>query len=272
MADFKTHELLGQNIEVQERTLHHHHQVAEEEKIREEKKRALQCHQSFACVYEEYKDVNPDRASGTCEWVLNHPQFEAWQQSRHDDLLWISADPGCGKSVLAKTLIDHELREKQQTICYFFFKDNVQQDSVRIALKALLHQLFSQQPQLVRYAVPVWETKGSKASYEVSEMWRIFIDATTDSKAVSTFCVLDALDECREDDRRMLITMVSDYYRQRSSQDCESTLKFLITSRPYTSVERWFNPIVAELPQIRLRGGRKRSHPSRNQPSHQSAG
>ncbi|KAF7510433.1 hypothetical protein GJ744_006712 [Endocarpon pusillum] len=113
-----------------------------------------QCHQSFACIYEQYKDVNPGRVLGTCKWVLDHPQFQAWQRTGHNDLLWISADPGCGKSVLSKFLVDHEFQTADQiTVCYFFFKDNELQDNLAIALRALLHQLFSHQPQLLHHAI-----------------------------------------------------------------------------------------------------------------------
>lgn len=84
--------------------------------------------------------MSPDRIPGTCLWVLEDPKYQTWQQSQRDDLLWISADPGCGKSVLSKSLIDDELRATgTHTICYFFFKDNEEQNSLSPALCALLH-------------------------------------------------------------------------------------------------------------------------------------
>src|SRR5690349_12817516 len=86
-------------------------------------------------TYEQFKNVNPDRVDGTCQWVLSHHQYLQWCTKANDDILWISANPGCGKSVLAKSLIDDELRNtKEYTICYFFFKDNEEQDNVATAL------------------------------------------------------------------------------------------------------------------------------------------
>jgi hypothetical protein len=94
--------------------------------------------------------------SSTCQWVLNHERYHSWHENSRDSLLWISADPGCGKSVLAKSLIDNELRNTEEhTICYFFFKDNKAQDNIATALYALLHQLFTHQPYLIRDAVPM---------------------------------------------------------------------------------------------------------------------
>lgn len=60
-----------------------------------------QCHQFFDVLpYQTYKNVNPDREAETCRWVFDHPQYHDLISSSRDNLLWISADPGCGKSVL----------------------------------------------------------------------------------------------------------------------------------------------------------------------------
>ncbi|KIW21983.1 uncharacterized protein PV07_12615 [Cladophialophora immunda] len=166
-----------------------------------------QCHRAFkTSMYEQFKDVNPDRVEGTCQWVLSHSQYRKWLTTTHDDLLWISAHAGCGKSVLAKSLVDNELRNTDQhTVCYFFFKDNEEQDNLATALCALLHQLFTYQPQLISHAIPAWETLGEKLVKEIPELWRMLMAATRDSEANNVTCVLDALDECRLSDRRLLI-------------------------------------------------------------------
>ena len=102
--------------------------------------------------------LTPLRVADTCQWVLNHPKYRQWYESSSDDLLWISADPGCGKSVLAKSLVDNELQSTDtHTVCYFFFKDNEEQDSIATAFCAILHQLFSCRRQLIRHAMTVWE-------------------------------------------------------------------------------------------------------------------
>lgn len=118
------------------------------------------CHQLFrltasgkdGATYEWYKGRVEERVENTCLWFLNHENFRIWSQQEAGPLL-VTADPGCGKSVLAKYLIDHELpRLGSETICYFFFKDQDQNTS-RQALCALLHQLFSQRPSLIKHAM-----------------------------------------------------------------------------------------------------------------------
>jgi hypothetical protein len=108
-------------------------------------------------TYEWYKDRVEDRVEGTCEWFLHHAHFQEWLQQVSGPLL-VSADPGCGKSVLAKYLINHVLAESA-AVCYFFFKDQ-DQNTVRQALCALLHQLFSQKPTLLKHAMRQYEQDG----------------------------------------------------------------------------------------------------------------
>ena len=207
-------------------------------------------------MYEQFKNINPDRVPGTCGWVLNHPRYIRWQQSLKDDLLWISADPGCGKSVLAKSLIDNELQSTDtHSICYFFFKDNNEQNRITTALCALLHQLFGRRPPLLRHAIPKWEENGEKVQDEVDELWRTLLAAATDPVADGVTCVLDALDECRENDRRILIRFLTDFYtRSCRKSSRKGQLKFLVTSRPYSDIELDFDGIPSNLPAIRLSG------------------
>ena len=104
--------------------------------------------------YERYKDRNPEHVEGTCNWFLGHPNYTNWRDNTGPSLLWVSADPGCGKSVLAKFLVDFKLRTNSpRTTCYFFFKDdNEDQKTATQALCAILHQIFVQKPNLLPYA------------------------------------------------------------------------------------------------------------------------
>ena len=90
------------------------------------------------------KNRNPDRVLGTCQWFVDHNLFRQWRKSKSSSMLWVSADPGCGKSVLAKYLVDSKLpTTESRTTCYFFFKDDFEdQRSAKSALGCILHQLF----------------------------------------------------------------------------------------------------------------------------------
>lgn len=215
------------------------------------------CHQALkTSVYEYFKNNNPDRVPGTCRWVLENDKYTQWWQGQKDGLLWISADSGCGKSVLARSLIDNELRSTNtHTVCYFFFKDNEEQENLNTALCAILHQLFSAQPQLLRYTEKPWKNNGSKLAREVDELWRILLTAVKSKEAESVTVVMDALDECRRNDRRTMIELLHRFYSKPSELSLRSScLKILLTSRPYADIEDDFRRIRPNLPMIRLHG------------------
>ena len=67
-------------------------------------------------------------------------------------------------------------------------------------------------------------------------------------------CIFDALDECLDSDRRQLIEILCDLQQNIGCDTGTSTVKALVTSRPYDNVQRWFERTIAQWPNIRLRG------------------
>lgn len=204
--------------------------------------------------YESHKDNNPERVPETCVWFLEHPTFQNWKASSGNNLLWLSADPGCGKSVLSRALIDEKLVSAEPvTLCYFFFKDNDEQNNTTTAFCALLHQFFCAHNSLLEKHVNSAMKKCGKAlKNDFEELWRIFISAATDPSAGDVVCILDALDECQEYDRNKLIIYLERFYIDGPKQG--SKLKFLVTSRPYNEIELRFFNLTRKIPTIRLAG------------------
>ena len=188
--------------------------------------------------YEHNKERNKDPVEGTCKWFLEHAKYQEWLKKQRFSWLWVTADPGCGKSVLSKLLVNIYGTTKStdgQNICYYFFKDDSEENkSATHALCALLHQLFTQNTELIKYAIPSYLKNGGKLPQLLETLWDIFIRATADPNAGNTVCVLDALDECAEDSRLFLIAKLSDFY---SKADTNTGLKFLITSRPNATIQ-----------------------------------
>ena len=214
------------------------------------------CLQSLTSNYEGDKNRNKRRVPGTCMWLLEHEKYLRWCQEPTASLLWVSADPGCGKSVLSRTLVDEGLLKPNTgttSICYYFFKDydSSRQDSAN-AICAILHQLFVQKPVLLQYATPSLEHHGANLRTMFSALWSILEQSASDPAAGEIVCVLDALDECREEARKELIQTLAGFY---SSQHRALThLKFLATSRPYADIERAFHGGIKDMTSIRLRG------------------
>ncbi|TEY39703.1 hypothetical protein BOTCAL_0453g00070 [Botryotinia calthae] len=204
------------------------------------------CHQIFRLTkdnkdesYEWYKHRVEDRVEGTCQWFLNHEHFKTWLKQDSGPLL-VTADPGCGKSVLAKYLIDDGLPKLSSatTICYFFFKDQ-DQDTVKQALCALLHQLFSHKPSLIRHAMPEFRDNGPSLAGITELLWKILEKAGADPETGPVIFVLDALDECEGKQFNVLVSMLN-HHIQKDKKEI-GKMKFLLTCRPYDSLTSQFH-------------------------------
>ncbi|PKK35652.1 hypothetical protein CI102_15260 [Trichoderma harzianum] len=215
-----------------------------------------ECHQLFRlttssrdATYEWYKDRVEERVEGTCMWFLNHKHFQTWLNQESGPLL-VSADPGCGKSVLAKYLIDHGL-PRSATICYFFFKDQ-DQNTVRQALCALLHQLFSQKPSLIEHAMQQFRKDGQGLINSTESLWEVLRNAINDPQAGPVIVVLDALDECAESEFADLTRHIESHFR--NNQSSHGKLKYLLTCRPYDQIVSEFRGLLDAFPNIRIPG------------------
>ena len=237
--------------------LYHRHQT-HQPPIWQLSQEEAKCHQTLRTSdYESHKARVPDRVDGTCRWVLVHPHFRYWWRSSSSRLLWVSADPGCGKSVLAKSLIDKDLESTERhTTCYFFFKDdNAEQTSATNAICAILHQLFRQKQSLLSHAMSDYRDNGFKLSRLFERLWSILKEAAADSEAGTIVCIIDALDECEESSRTRLLKYLDHFYNDTSGNDRKDIkLKILITSRPYFHIERDLRDLISKYPVIRLAG------------------
>jgi ankyrin repeat protein len=228
-------------------------QAKREQELSDDEKKCLQLFRRTNSIedatYEWYKDRVQERVEGTCNWFLQHAHFKRWLNQVSGSLL-VSADPGGGKSVLAKYLVDHILPESA-TVCYYFFKDQ-DQNTARQALCALLHQLFSQKPFLLKHAIKQYEQDGKHLVDSTRSLWTILRDAVQDSQVGPIIIVLDALDECAESELEALMRNIE--AQSRNSQSSGGALRYLMTSRPYAQIVQRFQGLLQSFPNIHIPG------------------
>ena len=204
--------------------------------------------------YRDRKERNPDRIQGTCEWFVTHKLFRDWHESKSSTMLWVSADPGCGKSVLVKYLVDSILATTEsRTICYFFFKDDFEdQRNIISTLCCILHQLFMQRRILLSEEIlEQFEIGGERLLSSFGDLWAILLSTAKDKNAGEIVCILDAIDECEDHGRSQLARALCKLYGTRNNFN----LKFLLTSRPYGEIRQGFQSLeIPELPVIHLSG------------------
>ncbi|QYS94931.1 NACHT_N domain-containing protein [Trichoderma simmonsii] len=225
----------------------------------DEKERALL--QALASDYEGHKDLIPRKVEGTFEWFFSDETFRNWRNSDVSSLLLVSADPGCGKSVLSRSLIDERRLSTNATasiICYFFFKDG---DDSRMyphnALCAILHQLFTHDPtgSLIAQALSRYKNFGEALTHKFSELWKILLRCASSLNSGEIICVIDGLDECHLDSRWIFIEELKEFYRH--PRGSSSKLKFLITSRPVRAIDMHFEKLSGATSYLRFDGDDK---------------
>jgi len=208
-------------------------------------------------AYESGKDRYPDRASGTCQWVLKHSAYSGWLENGSSKILWINAAAGYGKSVLLRSLVDGELRSTTlATSCYFFFsEDSIDRRSATGALSTLLYQLCSRNRDLLVKANEAFRLNGYQITRSLPWLWNLLTSLAQCPEAGRVICVLDALDECEETGRKGLIAGLNELHSKPNEHD--SQLRFLVTSRPIVSIERQFDSNILRLSGDSERGAIK---------------
>ncbi|KAM0146260.1 hypothetical protein ACHAQE_010831, partial [Botrytis cinerea] len=217
-----------------------------------------QCLQSFRTTnYETQKNLNPKREKETCLWCLEDAKFLDWRDKSTSRLLWVTADPGCGKSVLSRALADERLLEREANgtiICYFFFKDTSdEQRSPASALSALLHQLFTSEKgaKLIKHAISAFRENKTLLSTNLEVLWRIVQNIAMDPECGNIVFLIDALDECKYTSQENLITKLKGFEKLQISKN---SFQIFITSRPYWDIESRFQDLIDDIPGIRLEG------------------
>ena len=222
-----------------------------EQQLREDARMKRESDQEYLGRLGQYeleygKERSSPRVEGTCEWFKRHEWFDHWKTK--GQILWVSADPGAGKSVLAKHLIDDVLPAQTQTLCWFFFKaGNANTETPIRAVYALIRQLLTKNRDLLD---DDFKDSFDQYVYEFVDsfkrLWAIFESLVVRTGHVT--CVLDALDECQDKNRKELITSLIVLSQKKTAFKC------LLTSRPYSFIKHTFGRLLDEIPELHLQG------------------
>ncbi|KAI1015958.1 hypothetical protein LB504_009200 [Fusarium proliferatum] len=223
-------------------------------RVSRERRKAQVLNRLATSPYRGRKDRNPSAVQGTCEWFISHHLYHEWLGQDASKILWVSADPGCGKSVLVKHLVDSVIQTTaSRKVCYFFFKDDfADQKSLLSGLSSILQQLFMLDTALLSDEILLqFDANAQWLTASFVELWQILIKIADSNPATEIICLIDAVDECNEYERSQLFKALCELCGSKKSLN----LKFLITSRPYREIGMGFKPLEnLNLPVIHLSG------------------
>lgn len=193
----------------------------------------------YSTNLEDYKTQLPKPVDGTCSWILNDPKYRSWIESDETGLLWVTGEPGCGKTMLSVYLTEHLMvTPKAQTtsqVFYFFCDDKITtQRSAKDIVRSILHQIFQQHRKLIKYAKASWEVIGQSLVESFASLWEIFVKIVSESRLGPVGIIVDAIDECEADTRKTFLQSIRQLVHESrtSGRRPRNCVKFLITSRP----------------------------------------
>ncbi|CAN9415621.1 unnamed protein product [Alternaria alternata] len=151
----------------------------------------------------------------TCRWLLKSEQYLSWldmtKVGEHHGFLWIKGKAGTGKSTLMKFALVNARRTMKNHILLSFFFNARGEDMEKSTIgtyRSLLLQLLERLPALQS----VFDSLGlSTSSFSADHQWNAESLKTLLEQAIlglgdfSVVCLIDALDECEEEQIRDMI-------------------------------------------------------------------
>ncbi|KAH0598322.1 hypothetical protein MHUMG1_03619 [Metarhizium humberi] len=200
---------------------------------------------AFREMESRYYDIDAAQ-TGTCEWLSQHKMYREWVE-RNRGLLWIKGKPGSGKSTLLRHALDdakkkRNVKENPLILSFFFHGRGTElQRTPPGFYRSLLHQL-SKIPDAVSDVVDTFNEK-CETFGEVGKTWQwhpkqlrdLFESSILKALKLRSICLfVDALDECGEEDAKMLAQRFKGLLDRL--QSTARPFRICFTCRPYPIV------------------------------------
>ncbi|KAI9888557.1 MAG: hypothetical protein M1814_006827 [Vezdaea aestivalis] len=179
-------------------------------------------------MHQKQLDILAKRDGNSGQWLLEHADFLEWAANDRGSVLWCPGDPGSGKTVMTSIVLDHLTRQTSDTdsavaFLYCDYQDQNNQTATKL-IASLIKQLViikesaMEALQELHQNLSMRQEKPSFGSLEPLLM-------TVCNKFSKTILVIDALDECSLQERKLLLPTLEKLQRE----GC----RLFVTSRPH---------------------------------------
>lgn len=200
-----------------------------------------------------------NRHPGTCTWVIQNTQIRAWMQDKPSaPILWLSGNPGSGKSVVSTQLINFLSVSKKIVLHHFCTYASTASAQYDQLLKSLLVQALRQDAEWTTYVYNDFVLQRKTATIPVLEqLLRTILTSSSDMSNTQRYIwmVLDGIDELREDSPNLqsrLLNLVKQF-PGKGSAPSGICCKVLISSRPSPTIIR----VLGKRPRVSLTDQKK---------------
>ena len=182
---------------------------------------------------------------GTRETVLN--EIELWAKDlSQSPIFWLNGLAGTGKSTIAQTVTERIFAGGLLGASFFCSRDFKDRSSLHFIFPTLAFQLAHTYPDFRSVLVPLLQSNPDIVHESLYSQMQKLIVEPLQSAGVLTVIVIDALDECTDDEPQSVILSVLGRLAEKIPR-----VKFFITGRPEPRIKSGFRlPLLKALTNV----------------------
>ena len=182
---------------------------------------------------------------GTRETVLN--DIEPWaKDSNKSPVFWLNGLAGTGKSTIAQTVSERFFADGLLGASFFCSRDFKDRSDLHFIFPTLAFQLAHKYPTFRSALVPLLRSNPDIAFESLYNQMGKLIAGPLESAGISTVIVIDALDECKDEEpSSAVLSVLGRFVGQIPS------VKFFITGRPEPRIKTGFRlPLLEDATKV----------------------
>ncbi|RSL62637.1 hypothetical protein CEP54_005577 [Fusarium duplospermum] len=205
--------------------------------------------------------ANAERQGGqlfepACHWIYDNAEFQQWRHGIDPSSLWLHGGPGKGKSMLLCSVINRLLDSTKGAsvasnpsllVTYSFFSNTDGVCEASFVLASLIYGLVKQQPSYLRRVSKFYDHENKypfKGKRSFTALEGILEDMLHNTTGARVILVVDALDECTADLRRLLHFILSTSSLQK--------IRWLVSSRGLRIIHQEFEAAGSQMQKLSL--------------------
>ena len=163
-------------------------------------------------------------------------EIERWAEGFEESpIFWLNGLAGTGKSTIAQTIAERLFAENRLGASFFCSRSFEDRSNLQLIFPTLAFQLAQQYPDFRSSLVPLLQSDPDIHHESLLNQMQKLLVKPLRSANISTVIVIDALDECKDEDPESAILLVLG----KSVSDIRG-VKFFITSRPEAHITSGF--------------------------------
>ena len=163
-------------------------------------------------------------------------EIERWstgEQEQH--VFWLNGLAGTGKSTIAQTVAETAFADGKLGASFFCSRDFAERSNLQAILPTLAFQLAYKYPYFQKELLQVLKAQPDAGRGSLCTQMEVLVVGPLEAANIPTLIVIDALDECKDEEPASAILSVLSRYVDRIPH-----VKFFITGRPEPRIRSGF--------------------------------